>query len=162
MVQHEQPVLLAVLAAVGAGCLIGWIYAQVFNRFGVPSFVVTLAGLLAFLGVQLWLLRGQDAINLPYDSSPVKFAQTWFVPAWLAYAFRASGSGRVPRPGAGCGRGTRRQASLSASVDPVACCCALLLLAGLLFVVYYLNRTRGVAWMFVFFVALVLAHELRC
>ena len=33
-----------------AGALIGWLYAQVFNRFGVPSFVITLAGLLAFLG----------------------------------------------------------------------------------------------------------------
>ncbi|WP_326733235.1 sugar ABC transporter permease [Streptomyces phaeochromogenes] len=155
MVKNEQPMWLAVLAAVAAGCLIGWLYGQVLNRFGVPSFVVTLGGLLAFLGVQLWLLRGQNAINLPYDSTLVKFAQLWFVPHWMAYALAVVAAGGFLATGWVRAR-TRRRAGLSSSSPQWLVMQSLLLLAGLLLVVYYLNRTRGVAWMFVFFVALVL------
>ena len=155
MVKNEQPIWLAVLAAVASGCLIGWLYGQVLNRFGVPSFVVTLGGLLAFLGVQLWLLRGQNAINLPYDSALVKFAQLWFVPHWMAYALAVVAAGGFLATGWVRAR-TRRRAGLSSSSPQWLVMQSLLLLAGLLLVVFYLNRTRGVAWMFVFFVALVL------
>lgn len=155
MVKNEQPIWLAVLAAVAGGCLIGWLYGQVLNRFGVPSFVVTLGGLLAFLGVQLWLLRGQNAINLPYDSTLVKFAQLWFVPHWMAYALAVVAAGGFLATGWVRAR-TRRRAGLSSSSPQWLVMQSLLLLAALLLVVYYLNRTRGVAWMFVFFVALVL------
>ncbi|WUR86741.1 sugar ABC transporter permease [Streptomyces phaeochromogenes] len=155
MVKNEQPIWLAVLAAVVGGCLIGWLYGQVLNRFGVPSFVVTLGGLLAFLGVQLWLLRGQNAINLPYDSTLVKFAQLWFVPHWMAYALAVVAAGGFLATGWVRAR-TRRRAGLSSSSPQWLVMQSLLLLAALLLVVYYLNRTRGVAWMFVFFVALVL------
>ena len=86
-IRYDQPVFLAMVASVLMGCAVGLVYALVYNRFGVPSFVVSLAGLLALLGVQLWILRGQNAINLPYDSGMVKFAQLWFVPEWLAYLF---------------------------------------------------------------------------
>src|SRR5690606_32429529 len=51
-------VWLALALAVLAGVIIGWVYGQVFNRFGVPSFVITLAGLLSFLGLQLFILKG--------------------------------------------------------------------------------------------------------
>ncbi|GHB78870.1 ABC transporter permease [Streptomyces umbrinus] len=155
MVKNEQPIWLAVLAAVAGGCLIGWLYGQVLNRFGVPSFVVTLGGLLAFLGVQLWLLRGQNAINLPYDSTLVKFAQLWFVPHWMAYALAVVAAGGFLATGWVRAR-TRCRAGLSSSSPQWLVMQSLLLLAALLLVVYYLNRTRGVAWMFVFFVALVL------
>ncbi|GAB2604968.1 ABC transporter permease [Streptomyces capparidis] len=155
MVRHEQPMWLAVLAAVASGCLIGWLYGQVFNRLGIPSFVVTLGGLLAFLGVQLWLLRGQNAINLPYDSTLVKFAQLWFVPEWLAYVLAVAAAGGFMATGWVRVR-NRRRAGLSSSSLQWLVTRSLLLLAGLLLVVHYLNRTRGVAWMFVLFVALVL------
>lgn len=155
MVKNEQPIWLAVLAAVAGGCLIGWLYGQVLNRFGVPSFVVTLGGLLAFLGVQLWLLRGQNAINLPYDSTLVKFAQLWFVPHWMAYALAVVAAGGFLATGWVRAR-SRRRAGLSSSSPQWLVMQSLLMLAALLLVVYDLNRTRGVAWMFVFFVALVL------
>ncbi len=155
MVKNEQSMWLALLAAVAGGCLVGWLYGQVLNRFGVPSFVVTLGGLLAFLGVQLWLLRGQNAINLPYDSTLVKFAQLWFVPHWMAYALAVVAAGGFLATGWVRAR-TRRGAGLSSSSLQWLVMQSLLLLAGLLIAVFYLNRTRGVAWMFVFFVALVL------
>ncbi|WP_112133771.1 sugar ABC transporter permease [Glycomyces dulcitolivorans] len=155
MVTYEQPVWLAILAAVASGCLIGFVYAQGFNRFAVPSFVMTLAGLLAFLGVQLWLLRGQNAINLPYDSDLVQFAQLWFMPAWMSYLFAtvaAAGFFATSLVGAR----TRKRAGLSAPATGLLVFRAALVLAALGFTVYYLNRTRGVAWMFVLFVVVVL------
>ncbi|MFG2591080.1 sugar ABC transporter permease [Streptomyces sp. NPDC048438] len=155
MVRQEQSVWLAVLVAAGVGALIGWVYGQVLNRFGVPSFVVTLGGLLAFLGTQLWLLRGQNAINLPYDSALVKFAQVWFVPDALAYALMFLTAGGFLALGLARSR-SRRRAGLSSVSPRWLAVQSLALAAALLFAAYYLNRTRGVPWMFVLFVALVL------
>lgn len=155
-VREGQSVWLALLAATAAGCAIGWVYAQIFNRFGIPSFVVTLGGLLAFLGLQLWILRGQNAINLPFDSGLVEFAQLQFVPAWLAYALAVLAAVGLFTADAVRSR-RRRAAGLRAPSERVLVVRSLVLLVGLLFVVYYLNLSRGVAWMFVLFVALVLA-----
>ncbi|MFJ4840838.1 sugar ABC transporter permease [Streptomyces sp. NPDC088746] len=155
MVRHEQSVWLAVLIAAGVGALIGWVYGQILNRFGVPSFVVTLGGLLAFLGTQLWLLRGQNAINLPYDSALVKFAQVWFVPDALAYALMLLTAGGFLAVGLARSR-SRRRAGLSSVSPRWLAVQSLALAAALLFAAYYLNRTRGVPWMFVLFVVLVL------
>ena len=47
---------------------VGAIYALLCNRLGMPSFVSTLAGLLALLGLQLYMLGSTGSINLPYDS----------------------------------------------------------------------------------------------
>jgi len=41
--------------------------------YGMPSFVSTLAGLLAILGMQLYVLGATGSINLPYGSPPVNF-----------------------------------------------------------------------------------------
>ena len=45
------------------------VYAVLFNRLGMPSFVSTLAGLLAVLGLQLYILGSTGSINLPYGSA---------------------------------------------------------------------------------------------
>ncbi|MFD5875913.1 sugar ABC transporter permease [Streptomyces sp. NPDC060322] len=155
MVRHEQSVWLAILMAAGVGALIGWLYGQALNRFGVPSFVATLGGLLALLGAQLWLLRGENAINLPYDSGLVRFAQVWFVPAAVAYACVLLAAGGLLALGLVRAR-SRRRAGLSSVSPRWLAVRSLALAAALLFAVYYLNRTRGVPWMFVLFVALVL------
>jgi D-xylose transport system permease protein len=83
------PVPLAILAAIVAGAVIGLIYAFLFNRFGMPSFVSTLAGLLAVLGLQLYLLGESGSINLPYGSPLVNFGQSLFLPSPLAYLLAA-------------------------------------------------------------------------
>ena len=49
-VNHHLPIALAVLIAMVVGAAIGLLYATLFNRLGMPSFVSTLSGLLAFLG----------------------------------------------------------------------------------------------------------------
>jgi len=85
MVRLQLPILLAVVVAIIAGALIGALYGFLFTRFGVPSFVITLAGLLGFLGLQLALLGPQGSINIPFTSWIVQFANTWFLPPWAVY-----------------------------------------------------------------------------
>jgi simple sugar transport system permease protein/D-xylose transport system permease protein len=155
-VSRGLPVVLAILAAMAAGVAIGSFYSLLFSRFGIPSFVITLAGLLAFQGVQLSLLGATGSINLPFDSWIVTFAQLKFVPHWLSYVLvgvAAAGlfvSGRTFAA-------KRRAAGLSArSTRYLAVRSALLLvLAG--FFVFALNEDRGVGWMVVVFLALTLA-----
>jgi D-xylose transport system permease protein len=55
---------LAIAAAVAAGMAIGLFQGTVFTRFAVPSFVVTLAGLLAWPGAQLKVLGETGTVNL--------------------------------------------------------------------------------------------------
>ncbi|MET8868210.1 sugar ABC transporter permease [Nonomuraea sp. NPDC004580] len=149
------PVWVAIAASVLMGAVIGWVYGQLFNRFGVPSFVITLAGLLAFLGFQLYVLGTKGSINLPFDSGLVSFAQLDFVPAWLSYTFAVIAAGWLFAGGYLHAR-QRREAGLSARSTTTLVVRSVALLAVLAFVVWYLGQTRGVGWMFVFFVALVL------
>lgn len=157
-VSNGWSVWAAVAVAVLAGVVVGWLYGQVFNRFGVPSFVITLAGLLSFLGLQLFVLKGQGTVNLPFDSSLVYFAQLAFVPAWLSYVLVAGAAGALFASGYSRAR-ARRAAGLSAQSVALLAVRSLGLLVGLGFLAWYLNQARGIGWMFVFFVALVLvAH----
>jgi D-xylose transport system permease protein len=63
-VKHGWSPYLAIAAAVAAGMAIGLFQGSVFTRFAVPSFVVTLAGLLAWPGAQLKVLGETGTINL--------------------------------------------------------------------------------------------------
>jgi len=63
-VKHGWSPYLAIAAAVAAGMAIGLFQGSVFTRFAVPSFVVTLAGLLAWPGAQLEVLGETGTINL--------------------------------------------------------------------------------------------------
>lgn len=153
-VQLRWPLLLAVLAALIVGCLIGLLYGFLRTRFGLPSFVVTLAGLLGFLGVQLWVLGDAGSINIPFDSWIVQFAQHAFLPPWASYvlaAVAASGYGLTLAL-----RARRRAAANLDSQDARAIGLrAGILLVLLLGVSWYLNQSRGVGVMFVLFVVLV-------
>jgi D-xylose transport system permease protein len=148
-------VWLSILAAIVAGALVGWVYAQMVTRLGVPSFVATLAGLLGFLGLQLWLLGSKGAINLPFDSGLVHFAQLDFVPAWLSYVLVAAAAAGIFLTGYSLAR-ARRAAGLSGRSTPLLLARSVAVLLGLGFAVWYLNQARGVGWLFVGFVGLVL------
>jgi D-xylose transport system permease protein len=63
-VQHGWSPYLAILAAILVGTAIGLLQGSVFSRFGVPSFVVTLAGLLAWQGALLQVLGSTGSINI--------------------------------------------------------------------------------------------------
>jgi D-xylose transport system permease protein len=153
-VQADWPLIFALAAALGAGVLVGVLYGFLYTRFGLPSFVITLAGLLGVLGVQLWVLGETGSINLPFDSWIVQFAQHAFLPPWLAYslvvlstlAYAWSLRRRAIR---------RAAANLDSQSTTEILVRASLLLAVLLVATWYLNLSRGVGAMFVFFLALV-------
>jgi D-xylose transport system permease protein len=67
LVKQGTPELLAVAAALAAGAGIGLLHGFFFAKVGVPAFVVTLAGLIAWQGLLLYVLGGTGTINLPYD-----------------------------------------------------------------------------------------------
>lgn len=158
-VQWSWPLWLAVVAAVAAGVVIGALYGFLYNRFGVPSFVITLAGLLGVLGLQLWVLGTTGSINLPFDSWLVQFAQQMFLPDWLAYLLAALTVAAYAGQSWLAGR-RRAAANLSAtSAGAIAARSAgLAVLLGV--PVWYLNQSRGVGVMFVFFLAVVVAVHL--
>ncbi|HZM76960.1 MAG TPA: hypothetical protein VFC19_14590 [Candidatus Limnocylindrales bacterium] len=57
----------AILIVMVIGALIGAFQGTIFAKIGVPAFVVTLAGLIGWQGVQLSLLSPEGTINIPYD-----------------------------------------------------------------------------------------------
>ncbi|QDD87803.1 sugar ABC transporter permease [Pseudomonas oryzihabitans] len=155
-VNQGWPVGAAILAALAAGALIGSLYSLLFTRLGMPSFVASLAGLLAVLGLQLYLLGNAGSINLPYDSFLVSFGQLDTLPPLLAYLLAAV-SGLVRLLLGYRAHQRRRQAQLSTPSLAGVALQSLALMALLGFVAYYLNQDRGVPWIFVFFMALVAA-----
>lgn len=147
--------VLAVLVACLIALAIGLVYGVLLTRFGMPSFVATLSGLLAFLGLQLAILGDLGSINLPFDSVLVSFAQLYFVPAWLSYLLAAGAAAALFVTGFNTRRG-RIAANLSSKTLSFLIVRSALLLVVLEFGAWYLNIDRGVGWMVVFFVALVL------
>ncbi len=149
------PLPLAILAAIIAGAIIGSIYATLRNRLGMPSFVSTLSGLLALLGLQLYLLGATGSINLPYSSNMVNFGQLLIMPAVVSYALCLL-PGLVMLVVGLQTNAKRRAANLSAGSSTGLAIKAALTTIGLVGVIFYLNLGRGVPWMFALFVALVL------
>ncbi|GAA0376839.1 ABC transporter permease [Microbispora corallina] len=77
--------LVAIVVALVAGALIGLLHGLMFTRLRMPSFVVTLAGLIGWQGLLLYLLGQGGIVNLPFDGFVAKLSDTWLTPlaAWL-------------------------------------------------------------------------------
>ncbi len=157
-VNADWPVAVAVLVALLAGAVIGAVYAVLFNRLGMPSFVSTLAGLLAVLGLQLYLLGSTGSINLPYGSPLVSFGQLLVMPAPVSYALAVVGPLAMLLTGLRTAA-RRRQAGLTPGSAAGLLARSAVLLAGLEAVAFYLNTDRGVPWMFGLFALLVVALD---
>jgi D-xylose transport system permease protein len=148
------PLPLAILLALVAGALVGAVYATLLNWVGMPSFVSTLSGLLALLGMQLYLLGNAGSINLPYASSFVHFGMLSIMPAWLSYLAALLPGLAILLTGMGT---SKRRTAVGLTAQPAG---RLLIKAGVLtlaleFSAWYLNLGRGVPWMFGLFVLLV-------
>jgi D-xylose transport system permease protein len=83
-IKQGWPAIPAIIAAILVGSLIGLIQGTIFTRFGVPSFVVTLAGLIGWQGVQLAVLGETGTVNFPFDG-PVATLTNTFFPPWVGY-----------------------------------------------------------------------------
>ena len=83
-VKHGVSPILGILAGLAVGAAIGCFNGIMVTQFGVPSFVVTLAGLLGWQGVLLWVLGDTGTINLP-ESTITDLTSTFFSDAvgWI-------------------------------------------------------------------------------
>jgi D-xylose transport system permease protein len=148
------PLPFAILFVVVTGALVGALYGFLRNQFEMPSFVATLAGLLALLGLQLYILGPTGSINMPFTSPLVRFGQILIMPAWLSYCL-AVVPGAMIVFGSMRTNTQRRAANLSANGLSVAISKAVILTFALIFAVFYLEQGRGVPWMFGIFVLFV-------
>jgi len=67
VVQWELPVVLAIPICLLLGALIGAAQGYWVAYWQIPSFIVTLAGMLVFRGLSLWLLEGQSVGPFPKE-----------------------------------------------------------------------------------------------
>ena len=122
------------------------------TTFGIPSFVVTLAGLLGWQGMQLLVLGDTGSVNLP-DSIITDLTSTFFDPAvgWFlaAAAIAAYAASQFLR------RRSRVTADLEAEAFPLMVIRIALVAAAIIIAVVILNGDRGVPLAAVIVVALM-------
>ncbi len=159
VVYHDQPLWIGLLAGCGTGLAIGLLYGLLFTKVGVPSFVITLAGLLGFLGLQLYVLGKNGTVNLPVNSGLTEFARYSFVTGVASYVLVALVALAY---GASLLFGIRRRAAADLSTESYTTVAVRtgLLAAGLLYLTYYLNIDRGLGYLPLLFVALVVLMDL--
>jgi D-xylose transport system permease protein len=158
VVQKSHSTLLGILAALAVGIAIGLFYGLLYTRIGVPSFVFSLAGLLGFQGLLLYVLGKNGTINLPQDSFLLEYTRFKFVGDTASYVLVAI----VVLAFFGSqlwGISTRKRAGLSTPWLPMVAIKTLLLAAGLGFVTYYVNIDRGFTYLWIFFVLLVVIMD---
>jgi D-xylose transport system permease protein len=107
-VKHGWGPVPAIAAALAVGLVIGLINGFFVTQFGIPSFVVTLAGLLAWQGLLLRVLGDTGTLNIT-DGTITGLTSTfygdvvaWILAAVVIAAYAASGIGeRIQRTRAG-------------------------------------------------------------
>ena len=94
-VNNGVPEWLAVIIAVLAGTLAGTVQGFSFARTRVPAFVVTLAGLLTWNGLMLYILGSSGTVNLAEKGLVSKLTSYYFTNDGAAYGLAAVGAGIV-------------------------------------------------------------------
>ncbi|GHH51655.1 D-xylose transport system permease protein [Streptomyces umbrinus] len=94
-VNHGVPEWLAVIIAVLAGTLAGTVQGFSVARTRVPAFVVTLAGLLTWNGLMLYVLGTSGTVNLDENGLVAKLTSYYFTNDAAAYGLAAIASGVV-------------------------------------------------------------------
>jgi D-xylose transport system permease protein len=84
---HDFPWYIAILGALAVGLAIGALQGFFVAFVGVPSFVVTLAGLLAWQGVIIQALGTQGVIGI--QDHQINDISNYFFPAWFGWALAA-------------------------------------------------------------------------
>ncbi len=155
-VQHEWSPYLAIAAAVLVGAAIGFLQGSLFSRFVVPSFVVTLAGLLAWQGALLQVLGSTGSINLT-DPKITGLANTFYSGAvgWIFAAIAIAAYGGVLVFGH-----RRRVAAGLAGQSPAAQVIRFVAVAAVTIIaVAVLNSDRGVPLAVLILLAFVIGME---
>ena len=151
-VQHGWNPYLAIVAAVAMGIGIGVLQGALFSGFGIPSFVVTLAGLLAWEGLQLYILGDTGTINVT-DGKIVGLANHFYsdtvgwVMAAVAIAVYAGITLWSLR--------SRRAAGLADTAAAAPLARIVIAAAGVIGVVAVLNSDRGIPLALLILIAFV-------
>lgn len=117
-VNHGMPEGLAVFIAVLCGAAAGAAHGFIFTKIGVPAFVVTLSGLLAWNGLMLYLLGPESSISFSDDGLVAELTSRYFSAPSSPTAWPRSGrprtsscagatAGVAQPPGCRTGRGAR-------------------------------------------------------
>jgi D-xylose transport system permease protein len=132
---------LAIVAGLLVGTLIGLFNGFMVTFFGIPSFVVTLAGLLGWQGAQLAVLGDTGSVNLP-PSTITDLTGTFFDPAF-GWAIGIAG---IVAYGAGLLYARRRRLRAGLEAEPLRGAIARLVFVSIAIVaaVAILNEDRGV------------------
>jgi D-xylose transport system permease protein len=157
VVQHGVSPILGALSALGLGAAIGLFNGFMITRFRIPSFVVTLAGSLTLVGLQLYVLGDTGTVNLG-DNFITRLTSTFFPPlvGWsvvvvaVAVTLGVALIGRSRRQKAGLAVGPIRSLAFRIAVIAAA-------FAAMVFVV---NEDRGLPLVvcIVFALALMFAY----
>ncbi|MFV2118054.1 sugar ABC transporter permease [Streptomyces sp. Act-28] len=91
-VRHGMTEWLAVVIAVLCGAAVGSLHGFLIARVGAPAFVVTLAGLLGWNGLMLYVLGTSGTINLDEESLLGRLTGHYFHEVAAAYGLAAAGS----------------------------------------------------------------------
>jgi D-xylose transport system permease protein len=155
-VKHGWSPALAILAGLAAGTAIGMFQGAVITRFGIPSFVVTLAGLLGWQGVMLWVLGDTGTINLNAqlitDIAGKFFADTT---GWILAAVAIAAYALVLLNG----RRGRVAAGLDAPPIGVLAFRIVVVAVAVIVTVAVMNSDRGVPLAFVILVGFVVLFQ---
>jgi D-xylose transport system permease protein len=154
-VNQGWPVAGAIFAALAFGAMVGALYGFFYNRMGMPSFIATLAGLLALLGLQLYILGPSGSINLPFASPLVRFGQIMIMPDWLSHLVGLLPGLSMIVLGLRT-RAKRLSVNLSALPMKALLLKAICLTVALEAAIFYLNLGRGIPWMFALFLVITL------
>jgi len=158
MVNEGMSTFVSMLGGTLTGVAVGLFYGLLFTRIGVPSFVFSLAGLLAFQGVLLYVLGENGTINLPSDSYLLEFTRFSFVTGWASYAIVILIVGvylfsqwRTSQQ--------RKAAELAPPWWPLLLVKAALMAGGLGFLTYYVNIDRGFSYLWWLFFGMVVVVD---
>jgi D-xylose transport system permease protein len=94
-VKSGVPEWLALIVGVLVGTAAGTVQGYSFAKTRVPAFVVTLAGLLTWNGLMLYILGTSGTVNLDEDGLIAKLTSHYFTNDAVAYGLAAIGAGLV-------------------------------------------------------------------
>ena len=151
---HGWPAWAAVVAALALGAVIGVIHAVVITAAGIPSFIITLAGLLVWQGVQLWLIG--DGGQIPIRDQAIRsIASSYLVPGfgWAVAVLVVAGFAgvRLVR------RNRRISHGLTVAPTTTEAAAVAAVAVVVLAITWVLNSYFGIPWVFVLLLALVAA-----
>jgi len=169
-VQMGLPWWLAVLATLAAGALIGAAQGYWIAYFGIPAFIVTLAGMLVFRALTLTVLGNQGIGPFPDE---IRTLANGFTGGYLGnVGLGPLGGADIVSLLAGIlvvvgfavaqWRSRRARQGYGQSVDPMPLFVGKILFAGVvvLFVVVQLARFRNLPWVLVLLAVLALGYSL--